>query len=178
MTDGDRAQMRSDAAAIVLPDTSGMQLVYMRSDAAAIVLPDTSGMQLVYVLGGYSKGAAHGKATIFDPAAKRVSLKITGSGEAWRELQPMQDPRGDCASVVLNGHFWVFGGERKHAEDSLCDKVSVPVNDWAKATDLPRPRMRFAAAELEGNSYVFGGQDELSHGAGEDQPGGHKLLAW
>jgi len=93
------------------------------------------------------------------------------STKVWTERASLNPPRGGLAGAVLNGRFYVFGGEGNAARASGVfpdiDAYDPTTNTWQKLAPMFVPRHGYGAATLDGRIYLAGGA--IMQGAGASQ---------
>ena len=112
----------------------------------------------IFVLGGLLGQAD-------TPSARAWILDRFSLG--WNRLPDLPEPRGDAATVALDGGIAVLGGRRQ--EPLRTAALFEPTTaTWTTLPDLPAPRSGAAAAALSGRLHLVGGSDD-QEGAARDE---------
>ena len=82
----------------------------------------------------------------------------------WNDLPPLPQSLEGGAGVMLNGYFYVLGGDDSTHALSTLYRFSITNQSWSAMAPLPVPRTNAAATAYNGVIYLFGGQD------GNNQP--------
>lgn len=126
------------------------------------VLPvprDHAGVALIedtfYVLGGRAFGHDNVVNTVF-------ALNVCDPKPVWKaNLATMPTARGGCASGVLNGVVYTFGGEGDFTSDSgvfnETEAYYPKTNKWRKLAPMAFPRHGSYAAVVGNRIYLAGG---------------------
>ena len=98
-----------------------------------------------YVAGGRPGAIAESALEAYDPRA-----------DAWTTLPSMPTSRSGVAAAVVNGRFYVFGGEgaRIFGEVEMFDPLS---NAWSRFSPMPTPRHGIFATVIGASVYLPGG---------------------
>ncbi len=86
----------------------------------------------------------------------------TGS---WQSKAPLQTPRDNPGSAVLNGELYVFGGRIRNADGTSpapalasVEKYNVASNSWQGMTPMPTGRRAMSVGTANGKVQVMGGE--------------------
>ena len=113
----------------------------------------------IYVTGGRILGAG-GRATanmgitgteIYDPAT-----------DSWSEGPPLPTGRSGSAGALLDGRFYVFGGEASDGTGrtfivDVAERFDPARNAWERLPPMPSARHGFGAAVVDGRIYAVSG---------------------
>ena len=117
----------------------------------------------LYIVGGYdNEHKATGNAVVIDTEA---TLQL---GElVFRDLKPMNTPRGDLSAIVFGRYAYVVGGFT-HA-NAFCAPLPTTeifdflTNEWSYAADLNIARGGVSLVIFNGRMFAFGGETTDSH---------------
>lgn len=86
-------------------------------------------------------------------------------GRRWRSAAPFLNPRNHLASVVLDGRWYVVGGQFHHdkgpVDVALVDVYDPAADTWTPLASLPGPRSHAESSifVLNGEIVIAGGRD-------------------
>jgi len=75
----------------------------------------------------------------------------------WTDIAPMLVGRTEPVSGVINGRFYVAGGNTANAITGEAESYDPATNSWSKLASMPTPRYSAGAAVVNGLLYVAGG---------------------
>lgn len=102
----------------------------------------------MYVMGGHSSSQTFQTVMAYDPLT-----------DSWSNKAPMQAPRTEFASAVVDGKIYVMGGSSGlNGDQSRSVEVYDPVADtWTSKTPMATGRVDFSASAVNGKIYAVSG---------------------
>lgn len=121
-----------------------------------------SSNEKIYVVGG-----KHGATKETKNCLHVLDLKA--EPRAWKELASMKQPRRGCATVLVSGFIYVFGGynyqDGKEEYMRSVERYDIQSYEWHCVDQMSTARYFAAATAVGNNIYVLGGQcdDDVTH---------------
>jgi len=92
----------------------------------------------------------YGTFMIYDPSSDAYTLDL-----------PLPTLRSYATGGVINGKFYIVGGERDGWATNLLEVYDPTNNTWREKTPMPTPRRNATAVAINGKLYVIGGNYEF-----------------
>lgn len=80
----------------------------------------------------------------------------------WTDIAPMLVGRTEPGSGVINGRFYVAGGNTANAITGEAESYDPATNSWSQLQSMPTPRYSVGATVVNGLLYVAGGFSDQS----------------
>lgn len=107
-----------------------------------------------YIIGGRWFEKANVRDTVF-------KLDLTDLEAGWKTSTSMPTARGSICGAVVDGSFYVFGGEgNTGSKNGIFDNVEVfnlETEEWTKLGPMPVPRHGTSAVSIRNRIYIPGG---------------------
>jgi N-acetylneuraminic acid mutarotase len=105
------------------------------------------------ILAGGTMADATGEG--WDFVASAMSFDLTE--RVWTDIAPMLVGRTEPVSGVINGRFYVAGGNTADAITGEAESYDPASNSWSQLQSMPTPRYSAGATVVNGLLYVAGG---------------------
>jgi N-acetylneuraminic acid mutarotase len=113
----------------------------------------------IYTAGGFTGRTPNDTRSRLHQGASTYAFEYDPKTDKWRELAPLEGPRGSVGIVALDGKIHAIGGIDLQVKTVATHEVYDPATDkWTEAAPLPTVRSHLAIAAVDGLIHVIGGR--------------------
>ncbi|MFS1514157.1 M56 family metallopeptidase [Chengkuizengella sp. SCS-71B] len=113
----------------------------------------------IYVIGGYNINFMMYRKENYLSSVEMYDTKTN----IWTNLTPMNYPRNNHTTTVMDGKIYVMGGYYDHIHLSSVEMYDLKTNRWSEVTHMNLARSNHAAEVINGKIYVIGGSSEENY---------------